>query len=102
MNRETKWKMIDNLKRKLFLKHELKKIILRSIIKNDLLPRTYKYFALYNKSKLIRRGAISQQRNKCIKTGRMWYLVKSTQYSRFIFRTESYKGHLPGFSRASW
>lgn len=102
MPRETQWKLVDNFKRKLFLKHEIKKIILKSILKNDNLPRTYRYFAFFNKSKLIRQSSISQQKNKCVKTGRRWYLVKNTKYSRFVFRIESYKGHLPGFSRASW
>lgn len=102
MIRENRWKLIDNLKRKLFLKSEIKKIILKGIIKNTFLPRTYRYFALYNKSKLSRLGTIVQQKNKCVRTGRVWSTVKLTRYSRFVFRTESYNGNLPGFRRASW
>jgi hypothetical protein len=62
--------MLDNLKRKLFLKNELKKILLKSVIKNNNLPLSYRYFALYNKNKLLRLASITQQKNKCVNTGR--------------------------------
>lgn len=102
MIRENRWKMLDNFRRKLFLKNELKKIILKSIIKNTTLPLSYRYFALYNKSKLFRLSSITQQKNKCAKTGRVWSTVRMTNYSRFLFRVESNNGNLPGFKRASW
>ena len=102
MIRENRWKYIDNLRRKLFIKNELKKILLKSIIKNSNLPLSYRYFAFYNKSKLIRFSSISQQKNKCVETGRIWTTVKNVNYSRFYFRTESNCGNLPGFKRASW
>lgn len=102
MIRENRWKTVDNLKRKLFLKYELKKIILKSIATNKALPLTYRYFALYNNSKIIRWANIVQQKNKCVKTGKVWSTVKMARYSRFVFRTESYQGNLPGFRRASW
>jgi len=45
---------MDNLKRKLFLKQELKRVILKSIIKNASLPLTYRYFAYYQNLKTRR------------------------------------------------
>ena len=102
MIRENRWKFVDIFRRKLFLKNELKKIILRSIIKNNNISLIYRYYALYNKSKLYRFSSISQQKNKCVETGRIWSTVKKTQYSRFFFRVESNVGNLPGFKRASW
>lgn len=102
MIRENRWKMVDNFRRKLYLKTELKKIILKSIIKNTHLPLSYRYFALYNKSKLLRLGSVTQQKNKCVVTGRVWSTVRMVNYSRFLFRTESADGNLPGFRRASW
>jgi hypothetical protein len=62
--------MLDNLRRKLFLKSELKRIILKSIIKNTNISIVQRYYALFNKSKLLRTGSIIQQKNKCVKTGR--------------------------------
>ncbi len=102
MIREHRWKFVDIFRRKLFLKNEIKKIILKSLIKNNNVPLSYRYYALYNKSKLYRFASISQQKNKCVETGRIWYTVKNTNYSRFFFRTESNTGNLPGFKRASW
>ncbi len=102
MIRENRWKTLDNFKRKLFLKHEMKKVLLCSLIKNNSLPLTYRYFAFYNQSKLLRISSISQQKNKCVITGRVWSTVKLTKFSRFIFRVESNNGNLPGFKRASW
>lgn len=102
MIRENRWKMLDNFKRKLFLKNELKRIILTSLIKNTNVPLHNRYFAFYNKSKLIRASSLNQQKNRCVTTGRIWSTVKNTRLSRFNFRTESNNGHLPGFKRASW
>jgi small subunit ribosomal protein S14 len=102
MIRENRWKMLDNFRRKLFLKNELKRFILKSIIKNTNIPITYRYFALYNKSKLSRSSSFNQHVNKCVRTGRVWSIIKNVNYSRFVFRVESNKGNLPGFKRASW
>ena len=62
--------MLDNLKRKLFLKNELKKIILIGLIKNQNIPLHNRYLALYNKSKLSRSSSIIQQKTRCTVTGR--------------------------------
>lgn len=102
MKRELRWKTVDNYKRKLFLKIELKRFLLNSIIKNAYLPRSYRYYALFSKTKLSRINSSVQHKNKCVKTGRVWSVINLTKYSRFVFRTESYAGHLPGFKRASW
>lgn len=102
MKRGLNWKLTDNLKRKFFLKFELKKIILKSINYNTYLSLSYRYYSIYNYSKMNKWLSIIQQKNKCIKTGRVWSTEKHTKYSRFIFRTESYQGNIPGFRRASW
>lgn len=102
MKRGLNWKLTDNLKRKLFIKNELKRFILKSLGLNTTLPLSYRYFAIFNYSKISRWSSIIQQKNKCIKTGRTWSTVKHAKYSRFIFRRESYNGNIPGFKRASW
>jgi ribosomal protein S14 len=102
MIRESRWKALDNYKRKLFLKNELKKIILNNIIKNKNINLCNRYFALFNKSKLSRNSSINQQKTRCFLTGRNWYIVKNTKLSRFVFRIESNNGNISGFKRASW
>lgn len=100
--RKKHWILADILRRKIFLKYELKKIILKSIFKNNEIQNSFKYYSLYSKNHLPRRSSISQQVNRCFLTGRPWYVNKYTRYSRFKFRLESYKGNMPGFKRASW
>lgn len=102
MIRELQWKLMDNLRRKLFVKTELKRKLLKGLIKNTKTPDAYRYLALWNYSKLSRISSKTVQKNRCVVTGRSWYVLKNTQYSRFIIRTESNKGNLPGFRRASW
>nr|AEV66666.1 rps14 [Oxytricha trifallax] len=102
MKRESQWKLVDNLKRKLFVKNELKRKLLRSIIKNTKLPNSYRYLALWNYSKLSRISSSTVQQNRCVITGRIWSVLKILKYSRFFLRTEANKGNLPGFRRASW
>ncbi len=102
MKRALNWKLIDNMKRKYFLKYEIKKLILKSISVNNYLPLSYRYYSMYHFSKISKQNSLIQHKKKCIKTGRVWSTEKYTKYSRFIFRRESYQGNLPGFRRASW
>lgn len=102
MNRRLQWKLMDNYRRKLFLKNEIKKHLLNGLIKNTNIPVTYRYLAYWNRSKLVTTGSHTKHNNRCTTTGRIWAVNKLTKFSRFYFRTESYKGNLPGFSRASW
>lgn len=92
---------MDNLRRKCFLKNEIKKIMLKSLLNNSNIPLSYRYYSLYNRSKLTRLNSINQQKNKCVVTGRVWSTVKKTNYSRFVFRLESNNGNIPGFRRSS-
>lgn len=102
MNRGKQWIFVDNFKRKLFLKYELKKILLKSIQFNSRIPMTYRYFSFYQKIKTPRWSTLIQIVNRCSVTGRALSVSKKTHYSRFVFRTHSYRGDLPGFKRASW
>jgi len=102
MKRESQWKLMDNLRRKLFIKTELKRKLLKNIIKNTKLPNSYRYLALWNYSKISKISSHTVQQNRCAVTGRIWYVLKTLKYSRFLLRTEGNKGNLPGFRRASW
>lgn len=102
MSRVKQWIYLDKVRRKIFIKYEVKKVILNSLIKNNSLPFVYRYYALYNKSKISRYSSVVQQRNRCVLTGRVWNVTKKVQYSRFIFRTQAYAGNIPGCRRASW
>lgn len=94
--------MIDKFRRKLFLKSELRRLLLKFVVKNTLISQAHRYLALYSYSKISRTTARIQAKNRCVKTGRIWAVRKQSGYSRFVFQREAYHGHLPGFKRASW
>lgn len=102
MSRGKQWIVLDSIKRKLFLKNQIKKILLKSIICNKNLPLSSRYLGYFEKIKEKRWTTLIRQRNRCTVTGRVHAVNSKTGYSRFVFRTETYKGNLPGFRRASW
>lgn len=102
MSRKTQWILLDNFKRKYYLKKEIKYLILKSLLKNHFNMLFIRYFFFILKIRSKQKYSIIQQNNKCVKTGRIKSLNKFTKYSRFIFRNEIYSGNLPGFKRASW
>jgi len=102
MNREFQWKLLDNYRRKLFLKNEIKNIFFKNIIVNSNLPLTYRYYAMFKRIKTIRFHSSTRVQNRCVITGRIWSINKFTKFSRFYFRTNTNYGNIPGFRRASW
>lgn len=102
MDRRRLWINVDNYKRRIFLKYEIKKLFLigiRSSKKNTYLQ---KYKASFFLSNIPYNSNKNLLNNRCVVTGRNWSVNSKTDYSRFYFRDESYKGSLPGFKRASW
>lgn len=102
MNRQEQWIKLDKFRRHEFLKAELKKKILKSIIKNTETTLIVRYYAFYNYTLLTRSSSITQVKNRCVLSGRKWMIVKKTRYSRFMLRREAYRGNLPGLMRGSW
>jgi hypothetical protein len=60
----------DFLRRKIFLKYEMKRVLLKSIEKNNSIKNSYRYLAKEQKNKIIRKSSIIQQINRCVLTGR--------------------------------
>lgn len=102
MDRHKVWILFDNLKRKYFLKYEIKRLLLRSIKRSTTLPYIRRYQASYYLSTMTRSSAGTYSSNRCVTSGRVWSVNKKTHYNRFILRTEIAKSNLPGFRRASW
>jgi len=94
--------MFDNLKRKLYVKHELRHLLLKGFIKNTNTSLTTHHYMLFKKTRLVRFSSRIQHRNRCVVSGRNWNVIHKTRYSRFVLRKESYEGTIPGLSRASW
>ena len=93
--------MNDKLKRHFFLKNELKRRLLRALLKSRLIPTIRRYQASYYLATLPHITSSTFYVNRCVKSGRIWSVHKSTGYNRFILREEIMKSNLPGYKRAS-
>lgn len=102
MIRQNQWKLLDNFRRKLHVKYEIKNKLLRSIKHNRKLPISYRYYASLQSCVLPRSSSLVKQSNRCVVSGRQWNVLRKTQQSRFVTRFQSYDGILPGFRRDSW
>lgn len=74
------------LKKKLYIKSEIKKIILKSIINNKNTKPIYRANAYYKLSKFKIKSSISKQSNICLKTGRFKGVYKHTNLSRHFMK----------------
>lgn len=90
------------LKRKKFIKYEIKKIILKSIIENKNIKPIIRANALYKLSKFINKGCIVKQKNICIKTGRMKGTYKLTNFSRHFLRKLFINNNLQNIKISRW
>jgi ribosomal protein S14 len=91
----------DNMKRHLFLKTELKRALLRSIKKSQVIPLSRRYQASFYLTTLPHISSPTLYNNRCAFSGRNLAVNKQTQYSRFILRDEMVKSNIPGCRRAS-
>jgi ribosomal protein S14 len=89
------------MKRNFFLKNEIKKILLKSLKKNQAVTLPRRYLAAYYLTTLPKISTSSVPVNRCSFSGRSWGTNRLTNTSRFIFRTKAYNAQLPGCRRAS-
>ena len=92
---------MDNYKRQLFLKNELKRKLLRSVKRSAYTPLSRRYMASYYLTTLPKYSAVNFASNRCTISGRVWSVNKKTKYNRFILRSEVAKSNIPGCRRAS-
>jgi ribosomal protein S14 len=101
MDRHELWKSVDLYKRKLFIRNEIKKQLLKSIKKNKYATYLQRSRASFYLSNLPLTANLSVINNRCFVTGRSQSVDRKTRTSRFVFRNKVYQSDLPGFSRAS-
>lgn len=102
MKQELSWRLVDNLKRQLYIKFELKKILLKFIYNSININSLLKIYSKYKLVLLPKFSLIIQQNNRCIQTGRVFNVLKFNRYSRFVFRYNSNFLLIPGIKRKSW
>jgi ribosomal protein S14 len=91
----------DLLKKKIYIKSEIKKIILKSIIHNKNLKPIIRSSARYKLSRLQLKASISKQNNICLLTGRFGGVFKLTNLSRHSMKKLSINGNLQNIKIAT-
>lgn len=93
----------DLVKRKLFLKNEIKKLILYSLIQNLNLKPLVRALALKRLSSFKMKSSISRQNNNiCLKSGRIKGVTRLTGLSRHQMKKYSTIGCLQNIKIKSW
>lgn len=94
--------MMDLLKRRFYIKFELKKTFYKSLIFNKNIKIILRLYALYKLSHLQRYTSVTKINNRCVISGRSYNILSKFKYSRFVLRSETNQGNTVGFSRISW
>ena len=91
------------IKKKKFLKNEIKTIILKSIINNQNTTPIIRANANYKLSKFLKNSTISKQKNNiCLKTGRIGGVYKLTNFSRHYIKKLFDKNDLQNIKIKNW
>ena len=93
---------LDYKRRRLFLKHEIKRKALKAVLFNQKLDISLRWWAQLEKSKLPRHGSLSRIHNYCIETGRSRSVINFYKLSRLRFRKRVSQGNIIGMGKASW
>ena len=83
------------------MKYEIKKMLQKTMFRNQTLPLSYRFFLKFRISSIITSASLTKHRNRCVVSGRTHNVLQKTQYSRFVFRDRANFGYLPGVSRLS-
>lgn len=93
----------DKIKRKEYLKKEIKKLVLKSIVQNLNVKPAKRALAWKKMSCLIRNASISRQNNNiCLKTGRYKGVLRISSLSRHYMKQLSLVGGLQNIKIKSW
>lgn len=101
-NRQHHWKILDQIRRKNYIKFEVKRKLLQSASGTNSLSVATRYLACYKKSSIPRSSSLTRVVNRCVYTGRKYSTLHKFQMSRFVLRVKAYEGLIPGLRRSSW
>ena len=93
--------MLDLFRRKLFVKFELRKSLLKSHTKIKSIKLVQKYNAQFSLANLPKRSSKNKIQNRRITSGRNKNVLRRISSSRFVFRYKAHFSYLPGCRRAS-
>ena len=101
MNRQEQWLLLDNFRRKMYFKKELRLKLLNTLQKNNLLKKSTTLFIKFQKASGQDQNFRTKPNNRCLISGRNHAVLKKTSTSRFFYRVSSYRSFLPGVRRYS-
>ena len=93
---------MDKVKRKIFLKYEIMKILSKSCIRDTSIPVLHKYYIYMKLIKLIRYANIGLRKNRCILSGRTYGILSYFKLSRFFLKLNLIRMNTFGLRRLSW
>lgn len=97
-----KWGRRDMKRRALYEQHEMERINLRFLKKNDILPSAVRKKAGEDLEKLPRDSSITRVHNRCVLTDRGRGLVGRYRVSRMMLRYYADKGLIAGMQKSTW
>lgn len=99
-------KKLNNYKilklKKLFLKNEIKKLILKSIIYNQKIKPQIRAYAQYKQQSLNFKTHLTKQVNTCIETGKYKTIINSFNRARQITKIHGSTNNLTNLKIKSW
>jgi len=92
----------DYKRRQLFLKYELVRLLLKSLLHNRNLPKLLRFKFQFELSALPRNSSLVRVHNRCIITGRAHGVYKFCKLSRIQLKEYGSQGKITGLRKASW
>ena len=92
----------DKKRRILYSKYEIKRNILKSMVRDLGLSKNLRFQCTQELNNLPRNSTLVRTKNRCVKTGRAKSNYKFFKISRITFRELAGKGLLPGITKSSW
>lgn len=92
----------DKINRNLVFIYEIKRFILKNIVKNTNFSVVIRWKALLKRAKMSKGGSFTVLCNRCIITGRRKRINKLYSFSRIMFLKLVRFGHLSCLKKSSW
>ena len=92
----------DKKKRKLVCKYERKRLVFKSIVRDEKLPDMVRWKASLKLARLPKSSSKVRIRNRCVVTGRPRGVYRHSRISRVVLRDFASMGSMNGVSKSSW
>jgi ribosomal protein S14 len=102
MKREIKNIKIDWVKKKLFLKNEIKSIIMRSIFQNRYIPNVKRCYMKVVNARIKKKSSIAFQKKRCVVTGQSNSVYKNFEINRHVMKRFNNVGLIQGVTLKKW